>query len=105
MKPKAVRIEPLLNGYSVQVGCQHLVFINFDFLCGELKRYFADPSRVEFEYREKALNPNCLEGPPGPIEQALTEDSRPKAIRKVSAEEIHDIQSAAYPGHLQKPGR
>lgn len=54
-----VRIKPVLNGFVVNVGCQTLVFQSMDILASELKRYQADPEKVEKEYRANAVNKSC----------------------------------------------
>lgn len=53
---KEIHIKPVLNGFIVKVGCQELVFHDIDHLCGELKRYQANPDMVEKEYLARAVN-------------------------------------------------
>lgn len=44
-------IHPVLNGYSVQVGCQVVVFEDLDRMLQEIKSYFLDPEATEMRYR------------------------------------------------------
>ena len=69
-----IQIEPVLNGYVVRVGCQTVVFETTDKLLDELRRYMADPQRVEKEYQTQAINAGKLRGtletaaePAGPL--------------------------------------
>jgi hypothetical protein len=58
--PHKVIIEPVLNGYLVQVGCQHLVFSSTDNLLQALGRYLEDPHKTEIYYRTEALHKDLL---------------------------------------------
>jgi hypothetical protein len=58
---RKVTINPVLNGFIVEVGCSKVVFNDIDTLCGELIRYQSDPRKVEKEYLEFATNKLCTE--------------------------------------------
>ena len=47
---REVKINKVMNGFVVVVGCQILVFQEKDELLRELGRYLADPEAVEKEY-------------------------------------------------------
>lgn len=51
-----ILIEPVLNGWKVQCGCQQVVFTDLDKLCSELKAYLADPQTVQKRYLEDSVN-------------------------------------------------
>jgi hypothetical protein len=53
MKGRKITIEPVLNGYMVQVGCQTLAFHDRGKLVCELDRYLESPAKVEVEYLGK----------------------------------------------------
>ena len=70
---RKVVIEPVSNGFIVTVGCQKLVFNSIDILCGELKRYQANPEQVEKEYQATALNKMSDCRPPDIQQEAVRE--------------------------------
>lgn len=51
-----ILIEPVLNGWKVQCGCQQVVFTDVDALCSELKSYLCDPVTVQKRYLEGSVN-------------------------------------------------
>lgn len=51
-----ILIEPVLNGWKVQCGCQQVVFTDVDKLCGELKAYLTDPQTVQKRYLHDSVN-------------------------------------------------
>lgn len=53
---RAVTVTPVLNGFIVNVGCQHLIFNTIEEVAAELVRYQKEPQKVELEYRKKAVN-------------------------------------------------
>lgn len=65
-----VKINPVTNGYLVQVGCKTVVFENRENMLSELRRYLTDPDEVMKEYIEKEKefcpmsNVNEVERPP-----------------------------------------
>lgn len=63
MPPREITIRPVLNGYSVKVGCQTLVFETAATLLKELKAYFAQPKATEDRYRKTAINKTILTDP------------------------------------------
>jgi hypothetical protein len=50
---REIRIQPVLNGYTVDVGCKRVVFETAGKLLEELDRYLLNPRAVEHEYLEK----------------------------------------------------
>lgn len=54
MRP--VGINPVLNGWTVRIGCQTVVFTDADKLCSELARYIDNPEEVEKDYLSNAKN-------------------------------------------------
>jgi len=53
---KRVTIQPVLNGFVVEVGCQTLVFKDIQTVAEELIRYWKNPRAVEQEYLQNAVN-------------------------------------------------
>ena len=53
---RKITIEPVLNGFIVQIGCQKVVRESIAELCSELRRYFEYPQSVEREYLDNAVN-------------------------------------------------
>lgn len=50
---RPVKIEVVLNGYLVKVGCQNVVFESLDKMLKELGKYYRNPAAVEREYLKK----------------------------------------------------
>ena len=91
-----IQIEPVLNGFVVRVGCQTVVFETTDKLLDELRRYMADPQRVEKEYQTQAINAGKLRGtletaaePPQPM--ATMRDVR-EAIATNQGERVYQSE-------------
>jgi hypothetical protein len=53
--PRPIMINAILNGFEVTVGCATLAFTTREELFKELRRYLANPVKVEKEYMKKAL--------------------------------------------------
>jgi hypothetical protein len=51
-----IQIQPVLNGFVCQVGCQTVVFNDPDKMALEIARYYKNPKKVESEFVEKAVN-------------------------------------------------
>lgn len=51
--PRPVKIEYALNGWSLHIGCQQLVFTSLDEMLREVKKYLSDPAQFEEEYSKK----------------------------------------------------
>ncbi len=66
-----IRINPVLNGFVVEVGCQTVVINNTAQLAAEIKRYYDNPDQVEKEYRDRAIN-KTLEEPQNPCNVRIT---------------------------------
>ena len=79
MKPRDVRIETVLNGWVVRVGCQTLVFKELTSLLKDLEAYLTNPEAAETAYQENAVNAeffdfvNAEVAVGGRIEQRLEE--------------------------------
>ena len=56
MKPRDITIKTVLNGWIVQVGCQHLVFTSLDVMLKDLTAYLEDPKGTEDKYQAEAVN-------------------------------------------------
>lgn len=48
-----ISIREVMNGFSVNVGCQELVFQSADTMLSELARYIKYPAEIEREYLGK----------------------------------------------------
>lgn len=78
MNPRTIVIEPVLNGFIVQVGCQRVVVKNVGELSGEIARYYSNPLETERAYVAQAVN-KTMDGPctvadrPRPIRQQMTD--------------------------------
>lgn len=53
---KEVRIEPVLNGWIVRIGCASVVALNKEAMLSEIGRYIDDPGGVTKEYAANAVN-------------------------------------------------
>lgn len=73
MKARRIIIEPVLNGFQVEVGCQKLAFHDKGKMVSELERYLENPEAVTKEYLAKfepidgpcaaptpEMNPDCF---------------------------------------------
>jgi len=90
---RTITIEPVLNGFVVQVGCQRVVFNNLESLCENIHRYYKDPSGVEKQFVRDCIN-KTLDGPAvavppprGPVlqERIDAEVNRPYVTAHTSA--------------------
>lgn len=50
-----VTITPVLNGFTVKIGCKTLVFEKIETLCRELIRYSKNPAAIEKEYLKSEI--------------------------------------------------
>lgn len=57
------RIQKVMNGYVVNIGCQILVFTSLTTMLQEMERYFKDPGAVEKQYWEHS-NQTEFQSPP-----------------------------------------
>lgn len=76
---RTVTIQPVLNGFIVQVGCQTLVYQNIEFLARDLVEYQKDPERVEVLFRRAAIN-KTLERPGEPVRAGLLNQRQPEPL-------------------------
>lgn len=51
-----IRIQPALNGFIVNVGCQTVVFTTVEMLITELGMYLKDPDARERFYLDNSIN-------------------------------------------------
>ncbi len=56
MRPKEIKIYPVLNGYIVQVGCQSVVFETLAKMTAEITRYYTSPDLIVTDYVKNAVN-------------------------------------------------
>ena len=54
-KYREIRIEPVLNGFIVHIGCKKAVFNDYREMVKELKGYYDDPQKVEDYYIVKSF--------------------------------------------------
>jgi hypothetical protein len=62
---KMVNIQPILNGWLVQVGCQSVAFTDKQTMLNELGDYLDNPRLVEKRFLERAKNKLSIETGPG----------------------------------------
>jgi hypothetical protein len=53
---RTIRINPVLNGFMVEVGCQLVVFESAKKMLDELGQYYAAPDAVEHRFLKNAVN-------------------------------------------------
>ena len=53
---REIKITPVLNGFVCTVGCQKVVFNDIVDMCENIATYYRNPSKVEKEFLEKAVN-------------------------------------------------
>lgn len=56
MVPRKIKIETVLNGWKVRVGCKEVVFMDREQMFAALSRYLDEPKDVEKEYEETSVN-------------------------------------------------
>lgn len=61
-----VIITAVLNGWSIQVGCQTVVFTDLGTMLKELEQYFRAPCDTVRRYSENAQNKCLLDVPAAP---------------------------------------
>lgn len=75
MNPRSLIIEPVLNGFIVQVGCQRVVFDSPAKLGAHITEYYTNPSKVEHDFIKNKVNNTMsptVEGPePTPREDQI----------------------------------
>jgi len=67
---RSVTVNAVLNGWTVQVGCQTLVYTDPDKLTGDLRDYLRDPKAKEAAVIETAVNKRLLQDMPQPMAEA-----------------------------------
>lgn len=53
-------IKAVLNGWTVKVGCQTMVYSSLDALITDLREYLTDPEAKEKAVRQSAINKRIL---------------------------------------------
>lgn len=53
---RSISIEPVLNGFIINIGCQKVVFNKLDELIVELNDYYLHPDIVEERFLKNAVN-------------------------------------------------
>lgn len=61
---RSVTVNAVLNGWTVQCGCQTLVYTDPDKLTGDLRDYLRDPKAKEKAVIESAVNKRLLQDIP-----------------------------------------
>jgi len=57
---RSITINPVLNGYVCQVGCQTVTFTTRSIMLMELDRYLDNPRKVEEEYLKNSINRDLI---------------------------------------------
>ncbi len=58
-----IMIRPVLNGWVVKVGCQHVVYTVGETLLGDLRDYMYDAEEFEKKFIATAINKDLLDCP------------------------------------------
>ena len=67
---RSIRVNPVLNGFIVEVGCQTLVFNRIEDVAENLVAYQKDPDGMEKKFAADAVNKTLDNGPvPEPVER------------------------------------
>ena len=66
-----VMVNAVLNGWTVQCGCQTLVYTDPDKLVGDLRDYLNDPKAKEKAVIESAVNRRLLQDMPPTTEAPM----------------------------------
>jgi hypothetical protein len=66
---KSVTIDTVLNGWTVKVGCQTLVFTSKETLLKDLSEYLSDPESKTKRFAARCVNRKVFKGQ---IEQSTT---------------------------------
>ena len=53
---RTIKINAVLNGFVVDVGCQKLVYTSVDSLLQDLKDYLTNPKEVEARFIKDSIN-------------------------------------------------
>jgi len=57
---REIKIKAVLNGWTVQVGCQTVVYINQGALLNDLGDYMKNPNAKEKEFIDSAINKRLM---------------------------------------------
>ena len=68
---RSVTVNAVLNGWTVQCGCQTLVYTDPNELVGDLRDYLNDPKAKEKAVIESAVNKRLLQDMPQPAEAPM----------------------------------
>lgn len=67
MRPRPITVQPVLNGFVVDIGCQRLAFQSAAQLGAAITEYYTDPAKTEKTYITNKVN-DTLEGPQPGVE-------------------------------------
>jgi hypothetical protein len=90
---RSVTVNAVLNGWTVQVGCQTLVYTDPDKLTGDLRDYLRDPKAKEAAVIESAVNKRLLQDVP-----AVAQAPMP-TLNTIGG---CDVQAASMPQELRR---
>lgn len=90
-----VNIRPVLNGWTVEVGCQTVVFTSLDELLKEMKAYLEDPRATEVRYRKEGINSKHTFPTPEP-QNPLQPQNPPGMVEAYDASRPEPAYGAAY---------
>ena len=68
---RSIHIQPVLNGFVVNVGCQTVVFNTMDGLAAALRAYSENPKLVEDQYFKEAVNRDLVPSMAAPAADPL----------------------------------
>ena len=56
MHPASIKVQPVLNGFVVDIGCQQVVFSTIGQLTDTIRRYYESPDKVVKEFLSAPVN-------------------------------------------------
>lgn len=54
--PRAITIQPVLNGWVITAGCQQVAFVDLRLMASEIIRYYTEPDVIEKVCLEGSVN-------------------------------------------------
>ena len=87
MMPRTIIIEPVLNGFVVQVGCQRVVMKTPEELADGVCKYYKNPAETEKRYLEIKVNdttdnPAVTSRPPEHYNPVSSCEDAPRGLRR-----------------------
>ena len=101
-KMQEVRIEPVLNGWIVRVGCAAVVAIDKDLMLGEISRYIDNPRLVLAENLRAEVNEGTYT-PDEMVREALGQPPGAQPEERSSARQVIPAD-VAPPDNAEVPG-